>query len=71
MCVCVCACVCQREVFFIFYFVSFFTTVILELHCSGVDIDAWWRNEKFWVIGGVLVHLFVVFQMLLKFLARD
>jgi cellulose synthase A len=33
---------------------------------SGVGIDEWWRNEQFWVIGGVSAHLFAVFQGLLK-----
>lgn len=36
---------------------------------SGVGIDEWWRNEQFWVIGGVSSHLFAVFQGLLKVLA--
>lgn len=36
---------------------------------SGVGIDEWWRNEQFWVIGGVSAHLFAVFQGLLKVLA--
>eukprot|EP01018_Ginkgo_biloba_P020062 Gb_22202 [translate_table: standard] len=35
---------------------------------SGVGIDEWWRNEKFWVIRGVSIHLFIVFQGLLKVL---
>ena len=35
---------------------------------SGVGIDEWWRNEQFWVIGGVSAHLFAVFQGLLKVL---
>ena len=36
---------------------------------SGVHIDEWWRNEQFWVIGGVSAHLFALFQGLLKVLA--
>ena len=36
---------------------------------SGVGIDDWWRNEQFWVIGGVSAHLFAIFQGLLKVLA--
>jgi len=36
---------------------------------SGVGIDEWWRNEQFWVIGGVSAHLFAVFQGLLKVFA--
>lgn len=57
------------SVFFILYFISIFTTAILELRWSGVGIDEWWRNEQFWVIGGVSAHLFAVFQGLLKVLA--
>lgn len=33
---------------------------------GGVGIDDWWRNEQFWVIGGVSSHLFALFQGLLK-----
>ncbi len=29
---------------------------------SRMGIDEWWRNEQFWVIGGVSTHLFVIFQ---------
>ncbi|MBA0655867.1 hypothetical protein Goklo_008289, partial [Gossypium klotzschianum] len=36
---------------------------------GGVGIDDWWRNEQFWVIGGVSSHLFALFQGLLKVLA--
>ncbi|GLU00167.1 hypothetical protein SLE2022_175530 [Rubroshorea leprosula] len=32
-------------------------------------IDEWWRNERFWVIGGVSAHVFAVFLGLLKVLA--
>eukprot|EP00252_Welwitschia_mirabilis_P015285 TRINITY_DN3357_c0_g2_i1.p1 TRINITY_DN3357_c0_g2~~TRINITY_DN3357_c0_g2_i1.p1 ORF type:complete len:1090 (+),score=185.27 TRINITY_DN3357_c0_g2_i1:411-3680(+) len=56
-------------IYFILLFVSIFTTSILELRWSGVGIDEWWRNEQFWVIGGVSAHLFAVFQGLLKVLA--
>eukprot|EP01018_Ginkgo_biloba_P002004 Gb_02440 [translate_table: standard] len=35
---------------------------------SGVGIDEWWGNEKFYVIGGVFSHLFAAFQGLLKVL---
>ncbi|RHN38469.1 putative cellulose synthase (UDP-forming) [Medicago truncatula] len=37
---------------------------------SGVGIDEWWRNEQFWVIDGVLAHLFAVFQDQLKVVFR-
>ncbi|KAF2310426.1 hypothetical protein GH714_009925 [Hevea brasiliensis] len=42
---------------------------ILELRWSGVSIEEWWRNEQFWVIGGISAHLFAVVQGLLKVLA--
>ncbi|GLJ55486.1 hypothetical protein SUGI_1191530 [Cryptomeria japonica] len=54
---------------FISLFISIFATGILELRWSTVGIDEWWRNEQFWVIGGVSAHLFAVFQGLLKVLA--
>ncbi|XP_024544827.1 probable cellulose synthase A catalytic subunit 5 [UDP-forming] isoform X2 [Selaginella moellendorffii] len=57
------------SLFFISLFISIFATGILEMRWSGVGIDEWWRNEQFWVIGGVSAHLFAVFQGLLKVLA--
>ncbi|KAG0467293.1 hypothetical protein HPP92_018873 [Vanilla planifolia] len=54
---------------FISLFISIFATSILEMRWSGIGIDDWWRNEQFWVIGGVSSHLFAVFQGLLKVLA--
>ncbi|XP_057851232.1 probable cellulose synthase A catalytic subunit 5 [UDP-forming] [Cryptomeria japonica] len=57
------------SLWFIALFVCIFTTGILEMRWSGVGIDDWWRNEQFWVIGGVSSHLFAVFQGLLKVLA--
>ncbi|KAJ4823596.1 Cellulose synthase A catalytic subunit 3 [UDP-forming] [Turnera subulata] len=57
------------SVWFISLFLSIFATGILEMRWSGVGIDEWWRNEQFWVIGGVSAHLFAVFQGLLKVLA--
>lgn len=54
-------------------FLGLFTSIILvsvlELRWSGVGIEDLWRNEQFWVIGGVSAHLFAVFQGLLKMLA--
>jgi len=47
-------------------FISIILTCVLELRWSGVSIQDWWRNEQFWVIGGVSAHLFAVFQGLLK-----
>lgn len=57
------------SIVFISLFLSIFATGILEMRWSGVGIDEWWRNEQFWVIGGVSSHLFAVFQGLLKVLA--
>jgi len=50
-------------------FICIFARGILEMRWSGVGIDDWWRNEQFWVIGGVSSHLFAVFQGLLKVIA--
>ncbi|KAM1795562.1 hypothetical protein ACFX11_035894 [Malus domestica] len=49
-------------------FLSIIATGIVELRWSNVSIKDWWRNEQFWVIGGVSAHLFAVFQGLLKVL---
>ncbi|KAK3130117.1 hypothetical protein QOZ80_6BG0489130 [Eleusine coracana subsp. coracana] len=56
------------SLFFIALFISIFATGILEMRWSGVSIEEWWRNEQFWVIGGVSAHLFAVVQGLLKVL---
>ncbi|XP_038694094.1 cellulose synthase A catalytic subunit 2 [UDP-forming]-like [Tripterygium wilfordii] len=50
-------------------FMSIAVTSILEMQWGGVGIDDLWRNEQFWVIGGVSSHLFALFQGLLKVLA--
>ncbi|RWW81611.1 hypothetical protein BHE74_00009967 [Ensete ventricosum] len=57
------------SLWFLSLFICIFATSILEMRWSGVGIDDWWRNEQFWVIGGVSSHLFAVFQGLLKVLA--
>uniref|UniRef100_A0A0D3AJI4 cellulose synthase (UDP-forming) n=1 Tax=Brassica oleracea var. oleracea TaxID=109376 RepID=A0A0D3AJI4_BRAOL len=57
------------SLFFIALFGSIIATGILELRWSGVSIEEWWRNEQFWVIGGISAHLFAVVQGLLKILA--
>ncbi|CAM8924455.1 unnamed protein product [Rhodiola kirilowii] len=57
------------SVWFLGLFISIITTSVLELRWSGVSIEDWWRNEQFWVIGGVSAHLFAVFQGFLKMLA--
>lgn len=57
------------SLWFMALFLSIIVTGVLELRWSGVSIQDWWRNEQFWVIGGVSAHLFAVFQGLLKVLA--
>nr|AFS95066.1 cellulose synthase [Rosa hybrid cultivar] len=57
------------SLWFLSLFITIFATGILEMRWSNVGIDEWWRNEQFWVIGGVSAHLFAVFQGLLKVLA--
>nr|XP_048323242.1 cellulose synthase A catalytic subunit 8 [UDP-forming] [Ziziphus jujuba var. spinosa] len=54
---------------FLGLFLSIIVTSVLELRWSGVGIEDLWRNEQFWVIGGVSAHLFAVFQGFLKMLA--
>ncbi|XP_051141901.1 cellulose synthase A catalytic subunit 4 [UDP-forming] isoform X2 [Andrographis paniculata] len=56
------------SIWFMALFLSIIATGVLELRWSGVSIEDWWRNEQFWVIGGVSAHLFAVFQGLLKVL---
>nr|AGV22108.1 cellulose synthase 6 [Betula luminifera] len=53
---------------FMALFISIAATGILEMQWGGVGIDDWWRNEQFWVIGGVSSHLFALIQGLLKVL---
>uniref|UniRef100_A0A2N9HJC7 Cellulose synthase n=1 Tax=Fagus sylvatica TaxID=28930 RepID=A0A2N9HJC7_FAGSY len=53
---------------FMALFISIAATGILEMQWGGVGIDDWWRNEQFWVIGGVSSHLFALVQGLLKVL---
>lgn len=57
------------SIVFMALFLSIAATGILEMQWGGVGIDDWWRNEQFWVIGGVSAHLFALFQGLLKVLA--
>lgn len=57
------------SLWFLSLFICIFATSILEMRWSGVGIADWWRNEQFWVIGGVSAHLFAVFQGLLKVIA--
>ncbi|KAI3466756.1 hypothetical protein Pfo_023419 [Paulownia fortunei] len=57
------------SILFLGLFLSIIVTSVLELRWSGVSVEALWRNEQFWVIGGVSAHLFAVFQGFLKMLA--
>ncbi|KAL6339242.1 hypothetical protein AAG906_024393 [Vitis piasezkii] len=57
------------SIVFMALFMSIAATGIIEMRWGGVGIDDWWRNEQFWVIGGVSSHLFALFQGLLKVLA--
>ncbi|KAJ1385650.1 Tetratricopeptide repeat-containing domain [Sesbania bispinosa] len=50
-------------------FISIILACVLELRWSGVSIQDRWRNEQFWVIGGVSAHLFAVFQGILRVIA--
>ncbi|CAN1857314.1 Cellulose synthase A catalytic subunit 6 [UDP-forming] [Linum perenne] len=54
---------------FMALFISIAATSILEMQWGKVALDDVWRNEQFWVIGGVSAHLFALFQGLLKVLA--
>ncbi|KAE9613271.1 hypothetical protein Lal_00027332 [Lupinus albus] len=42
---------------------------VLEVKWSGIDLEEWWRNEQFWLIGGTSAHLAAVLQGLLKVIA--
>ncbi|KAL2498682.1 Cellulose synthase A catalytic subunit 6 [UDP-forming] [Abeliophyllum distichum] len=57
------------SIIFIALLISIAATGILEMQWGGVGIEDWWRNEQFWVIGGVSAHLCALFQGLLKVLA--
>ncbi|VAH97355.1 unnamed protein product [Triticum turgidum subsp. durum] len=57
------------SIWYMSLFICIFATGILEMRWARVAVDDWWRNEQFWVIGGVSAHLFAVFQGLLKVIA--
>ncbi|GAA0139688.1 DNA-binding transcription factor [Lithospermum erythrorhizon] len=57
------------SIVFMAMFILIAVTSILEMQWGGVNLDDWWRNEQFWVIGGTSSHLFALFQGLLKVLA--
>ncbi|KAH9624451.1 hypothetical protein KSS87_008141 [Heliosperma pusillum] len=61
--------ICYASILFMALFISIAVTSVLEMRWGHVQIDDWWRNEQFWVIGGVSSHLFALFQGLLKVLA--
>ncbi|CAN4118139.1 unnamed protein product [Withania somnifera] len=42
------------SIVFMALFISIAATTILEIRWGGVGIDDMWRNEQFWVIGGLL-----------------
>jgi len=46
--------------------VTLCTVVVLEMKWSGIELGVWWRNEQFWLIGGISAHLAAVLQGLLK-----
>ncbi|KZV16530.1 cell synthase A catalytic subunit 2 [Dorcoceras hygrometricum] len=57
------------SILFMALFISIAVTSILEIQWGRVGIDDMWRNEQFWVIGGVSSHFFALIQGLLKVLA--
>ncbi|XP_051126873.1 cellulose synthase A catalytic subunit 5 [UDP-forming]-like [Andrographis paniculata] len=57
------------SIIFMALFILIAVTGVLEMQWGGVELDDWWRNEQFWVIGGVSSHLFALLQGLLKVLA--
>ncbi|KAJ0978784.1 hypothetical protein J5N97_014258 [Dioscorea zingiberensis] len=48
------------SIWFLLTFSSIFATGVLEMRWSGVGALEWWRNQQFWVIGGVSSHLFAI-----------
>lgn len=58
---------------FLVYLLSITLTLIilavLEIKWSGIELEEWWRNEQFWLIGGTSAHLAAVLQGLLKVIA--
>ncbi|KAF7809464.1 cellulose synthase-like protein D3 [Senna tora] len=61
------------DVNFLVYLLGITVTLVflaaLEVKWSGIDLEEWWRNEQFWLIGGTSAHLAAVLQGLLKVLA--
>lgn len=48
---------------------SLIALAVLEIKWSGIELEEWWRNEQFWLIGGTSAHLAAVLQGLLKVIA--
>lgn len=61
------------DVTFLVYLLAITLTLcmlaILEIKWSGIELEEWWRNEQFWLIGGTSAHLAAVLQGLLKVVA--
>ncbi|KAH6778389.1 cellulose synthase 5 [Perilla frutescens var. frutescens] len=56
-------------ILFLSLFICAFATCLLEMRWSGVGFGEWWRNQQWWVVGGVSAHLLAVFQGLLNVVA--
>ncbi|XP_023736254.1 cellulose synthase-like protein D3 [Lactuca sativa] len=61
------------DVTFLVYLLAITLTLcmlaVLEIKWSGIELEEWWRNEQFWLIGGTSAHLAAVLQGLLKVVA--
>ncbi|KAL3817904.1 hypothetical protein ACJIZ3_003809 [Penstemon smallii] len=61
------------DVTFLVYLLTITLTLcalaILEIKWSGINLEEWWRNEQFWLIGGTSAHFAAVIQGLLKVIA--
>ncbi|XP_030524693.1 cellulose synthase-like protein D2 [Rhodamnia argentea] len=61
------------DVAFLTYLLAITVTLcilaMLEIKWSGIELEEWWRNEQFWLIGGTSAHLAAVIQGLLKVIA--
>ncbi|KAI4328024.1 hypothetical protein L6164_020421 [Bauhinia variegata] len=61
------------QVTFLVYLLGITLTLVLlavlEIKWSGIELEEWWRNEQFWLIGGTSAHLAAVLQGLLKVIA--
>lgn len=61
------------QVTFLVYLLGITVTLILlavlEIKWSGIELEEWWRNEQFWLIGGTSAHFAAVLQGLLKVMA--